>query len=151
LECGLKNRDFGGVGGVNHVYDEQCRMLLHWTSDLWSRSGYSDFQYSEPYSPFVISNRNASKKVTNFLLRYGQSYSPSWRADLQATLPTYHFEIAVTAGNKTSSFVSTSAQLDRVSFSVIIPRPTFPSVSYFAATLTENITLANYSHLDEKV
>jgi hypothetical protein len=28
LKCGLKNRDFGGVGGVNHVYDEQCRMLL---------------------------------------------------------------------------------------------------------------------------
>jgi hypothetical protein len=27
-KCGLKNRDFGGVGGVNHVYDEQWRMLL---------------------------------------------------------------------------------------------------------------------------
>jgi len=28
LKCGLKNRDFGGVSGVNHVYDEQWRKLL---------------------------------------------------------------------------------------------------------------------------
>ena len=33
-KCGLKNRDFGGVGGVNHVYDEQWRMLLLISNEL---------------------------------------------------------------------------------------------------------------------
>ena len=54
-------------------------------------------------------------QVTAFVIKYGRSQAPNWKENLRANPPVYHLDLAVSAGSKTSSFVITSSQVERVS------------------------------------
>lgn len=54
-------------------------------------------------------------QMTAFVIKYGHSQTPNWKENLRANTPVYHMDLAVSAGSKTSSFVITSSQVERVS------------------------------------
>ena len=87
----------------------------HWTSELRTRAGIPYLEaYTKNYtnaSPFTIRDRQASKAVTNFLVENGRPEAKRW----EQTFPTYHFEIAPSAGGWHSPFVWQSNSLERVS------------------------------------
>ena len=86
-----------------------------WTSELRSRSGYKPFKGSTGCAAFTMRNPKILDQMTAFVIEYGQSQAPNWEKNLRANLPTYHVELAVSAGGKASPFVINSSQIEKVS------------------------------------
>jgi len=67
-------------------------------------------QLSKDESSFTISDANAVFAVTKFLIQHKFAPANSWR---EKNL-VYHFDIAVTPGEKAESFVWNTSRLERV-------------------------------------
>lgn len=61
-------------------------------------------------SPFILKGAALSARVTDFLMEKGISTVGQWRH----MGPTYHFEVAISAGGVYDSFNWTTSQLKRV-------------------------------------
>ena len=86
-----------------------------WTSRLRSRSGHKAFEDPTPCAAFTMRDMKTRSQMTSFIIKYGHSRIAKWQEKLRANPPIYHVEVAVSAGSKTSNFVMTSSQLERVS------------------------------------
>ncbi|KAM3089563.1 hypothetical protein ACMFMG_001147 [Clarireedia jacksonii] len=86
----------------------QYHPKLHWTSPLRTRAGYPYTPYNEYKSPFTIANPLSSQAMTEFLIKTGQEIALNWRG----RVPTYHIELAVSSGERSSSFVWDGSQLE---------------------------------------
>ena len=98
----------------------------HWTSELRSRAGIPCLEDYKNASPFTMSDRDASKAVTRFLVKSGRLEAKRW----EQTFPTYHFEIAPSTGDWHSAFVCHSKSLERVSQKRHTSAPFFPVYSH---------------------
>ena len=54
-------------------------------------------------------------QMNAFVIKYGHSQTRNWKKSLRFNPPTFHLDLAVSAGSKTSSFVITTSQVERVS------------------------------------
>ena len=86
-----------------------------WTSSLRSKSGHQPFKNSTLCAAFTMRDPKILDQMTAFVVKYGHSQAPNWKENLGANTPVYHLDLAVSAGSKTSSFVITSSQVERVS------------------------------------
>ena len=86
-----------------------------WTSDLRSRFGHSAFTGSTSNAPFTLRDPVTIGRMTDFVIDNGFSKSPYWQEKLRQSLPVYHVDLAVSAGGKGSTFVTTTKQFERAS------------------------------------
>lgn len=75
--------------------------------------------------------------MTAFVIKYGHSQAPKWKENLRANPPVYHLDVAVSAGSKTSSFVITSSQVERVSIRSFLSLYTFANHKNLDATIQD--------------
>ncbi|KAI8664650.1 HET domain-containing protein [Fusarium keratoplasticum] len=80
--------------------------VKHWTSPLREQNALADHQNA---SPFTLSGSGLSDRVTDFLMENRISNIAEWHN----WRPTFHFELAVSAGGPTDSFEWMSTQLTR--------------------------------------
>lgn len=86
----------------------------HWTSPLQPRNGRWCSEPSGDFgdsSPFTLSGVKLSAKMSDFLVASGTQEASRWRS----SYPTYHLELAISAGDIDAPFSWKSAQVDRVS------------------------------------
>ena len=62
-----------------------------------------------------MTDRKIRNQMNAFVIKYGHSQTRNWKESLRFSPPTYHLDLAVSAGSKTSSFIITSSQVERVS------------------------------------
>ncbi|PQE10655.1 heterokaryon incompatibility protein [Rutstroemia sp. NJR-2017a BBW] len=85
-----------------------------WTSKLRRRAGYKLFEDSAPCAAFTMRDPKIRELMTAFVIKYGQSQTSNWKENLRANPPVYHLDLAVNAGSRTSSFVITTSQVERM-------------------------------------
>jgi hypothetical protein len=73
------------------------------------------FEDSTPCAAFTMRDPKIREQMTAFIIQYGQSQTPNWKENLRANPPVYHLDLVASAGSKTTSFVITTSQVDRVS------------------------------------
>lgn len=84
--------------------------LKHWTSSLRTRAGLPAPEKSSGKAAFTIAGAHALA-VTKLLITQGYSQAEIWK-DMK---PTYHFEVAASAGDADSTFIWSTGELKRVS------------------------------------
>lgn len=76
-------------------------------------------------------------EMTALVIKYGHSRTPNWKENLRANPPVYHLDVAVSAGSRTSSFVITSSQVERVSIRSCLSLYTFANHKNSDATIQD--------------
>ncbi len=76
-------------------------------------------------------------QMTAFVIEYGHSQALNWKQKLRVNPPIYHVDLAVSVGSKTSSFVITSSQVERVSIPSRFSLWTFANYSISDATIQD--------------
>jgi hypothetical protein len=72
-----------------------------------------------------------------FVTEYGHSQTPKWKENLRATRPVYHLDLAVSIRSKTSSFVITTPQVERVSNWPCLALHKFANHEFLDATIQD--------------
>ena len=84
---------------------------VHWTSIMRSRAGFGPFESSSlDHAPFTFTRKNTADTFTDFLSHIGFSNARLWKE----FPPTYHIEVAATAGDVFAPFVWSVPQFERV-------------------------------------
>jgi hypothetical protein len=84
---------------------------IHWTSIMRSRAGYGPFKASSlENAAFTFTGRDTAETFTDFLTHIGYLNARLWKG----FPPTYHIEVAATAGNVFAPFVWSVPQFERV-------------------------------------
>lgn len=79
----------------------------HYDDDHSDDDHYDD----DPYvAPFTMKGQHVSDHVTDLLLRLGYVDASYWKD----SCPVYHFIVAVTQGDRNSSFRWTSGRMEKV-------------------------------------
>jgi hypothetical protein len=115
------------IGSVQHLMDaktifQMSRLLeqqlgkaynpnIHWTSVMRSRAGHGSFKASAlENAAFTFTGRDTAEIFTDFLAHIGYLNARLWKG----FPPTYHIEVAATAGNVLAPFVWSVPQFERV-------------------------------------
>ncbi|KAH8698045.1 hypothetical protein GQ44DRAFT_733432 [Phaeosphaeriaceae sp. PMI808] len=85
-----------------------------WTSELRSGFGYTAFTHETPCAPFTLRDPTVAGRMADFIVKYGRSKTPKWPDKLRKNATVYHLDLAVSTGDKRSSFVGTTAQIERM-------------------------------------
>lgn len=82
--------------------------VTHWTSVLRSRAGLKCTDDFGDRAPFTMTGLRASRAVRRFLVENGYTEASQW----DQTSPTYHFDIAPSAGDWHSPFACSTSKLE---------------------------------------
>jgi hypothetical protein len=75
---------------------------IHWTSIMKSRAGHGPFKGSSlENAAFTFTGKDTAETFTDFLVHTGYLNARLWKG----FPPTYHIEVAATAGNVSAPFV----------------------------------------------
>jgi hypothetical protein len=84
---------------------------INWTSIMRSRAGHGPFKASSlENAAFTFTRRDTAETFTHFLIHIGYLNAALWKR----LPPTYHIEVAATAGNVFAPFVWSVPQFERV-------------------------------------
>ncbi|KAH7202459.1 hypothetical protein DER44DRAFT_669606 [Fusarium oxysporum] len=126
--CFIREPDqLRGWGNLQHLGEHMVSKILranlgqaynperHWTSKLRTRSGYSyPVTGLANTASFTISESETSELMTRFIIQQGQSKTPNWKQELQATSPVYYLDVVVSGRGRTSMFAISSSQIQRI-------------------------------------
>ncbi|KAJ3456983.1 hypothetical protein MRS44_014124 [Fusarium solani] len=97
---------------LDTMFQRDYFVSQHWTSPLQPRNGRWCSRSSGDFgdsSPFTLAGVKLSAKMTDFLVANGIQEASRWRS----SYPTYHIELAISAGDIDAPFSWKSAQVDR--------------------------------------
>jgi hypothetical protein len=83
------------------------------------RSGYESFTHLGSSAAFTLEGTAVAKQMTAFVTSFGQSLAPEWKVLLKKCSLVYHLDVVVNSGNKSSPFVLTTSQMERVSMCIV--------------------------------
>jgi hypothetical protein len=79
------------------------------------RSGYESFKDLGSYAAFTLEGTAVTKPMTAFVTSFGKSLAPEWKVLLNKCSLVYHLDVVVNSGDKSSPFILTTSQMERVS------------------------------------
>jgi hypothetical protein len=86
-----------------------------WTSDLRTRFGHPAFTGSTSAAPFTLKDPESIARMTDFVTENGFSKTLGWQEQLRQSQPVYHLDLAIGAGGKGSTYVTSARQFERAS------------------------------------